>query len=225
LLLGVQTVGLARLFRGKRIEQHFELEVSDAARAALASGAGCILITAHVGNWEAAGAPLQALGLQPLYAVFKAPKNDPLSRWMQRTREAQGARMLPRAGAMKGLPAVLRAGGSVMMLLDQRARKKPVIAPFFGRPAACDRSAGVLLRRLAAPLVFFGCYTTSDPRRFRLALGTVLGPDDLAGLDAEGVAARLNRELESLILERPDQYFWLHDRYKGAPAARAPVTT
>ena len=203
---------------GKPLGDFFEVHVSPEARAVIESREGCVLASAHVGNWEAIGSACQALGIVPVYGIGKAPRNDYLSRHMQRIREACGGRMLPRKGAMKGAPAVIRAGGSVMMLLDHRARHKPVWANLFGRPAGCDRSAGVLLRRIGAPILFFGCYEQASGARFRLDLGTVLRPSDLAGLAPEQIARRINAELEHLILAQPDQFFWLHDRYKDAPA-------
>src|SRR5258708_7641188 len=86
-----------------------------------------------------------------------------LARGAPRLRESRGMRLIPRRGALEFVPAIVRAGGTVALLLDQRARVKPVLAPFFGREAKCDRSASVLVRRLRAPLVFAACYRTAQP--------------------------------------------------------------
>jgi KDO2-lipid IV(A) lauroyltransferase len=95
---------------------------------------------------------------------------------------------------------------------------KPVLAPFFGRTARCDRSAGVLIRRVARPLLFGACYRLPGPSlRFRLELGPVLEPGALRDLSAEALAARINAEFERMIAAQPEQYFWLHDRYRDAP--------
>jgi KDO2-lipid IV(A) lauroyltransferase len=118
---------------------------------------------------------------------------------------------------MKDVQHILEAGGSVAMLLDQRARKRAVVAPFFGRPAACDRSAGVLIKRLKKPVILGACYRSATPWRWRAVIPTVLRPEDTAGASAEEIAARVNAELEALIRRAPDQYFWLHDRFRGAP--------
>ena len=207
---------------GEPLGKHFEVRVSAAAREVIDAGEGFVLATAHIGNWEAIGLAFQALKVSPFYAIGRVMKNEPLSRHLQRTRERTGGIMLARAGAMKGAPKVIRSGGCVMMLLDHRSRKKPVWAPFFGRPAACDRSAGVLLRRLGAPILFAACYDQRGADQpFRLELGTVLRPEDLGGGGPEGIASRVNHELEQLILAEPSQYFWLHDRFKDAPATFA----
>ncbi|HKX46857.1 MAG TPA: hypothetical protein VJP77_09145 [Planctomycetota bacterium] len=116
----------------------------------------------------------------------------------------------------------MAAGCSLALLLDQRARVKPVIASFFGRPACCDRSAGVLLRRLGVPIVFGTAWREREPLSWTLRLGPVLHPEEVRGLAPESVAERVNRELERIILREPEQVFWLHDRYRDAPARLAP---
>jgi KDO2-lipid IV(A) lauroyltransferase len=160
---------------------------------------------------------------RPCYAVGKAPRNDFVAQHVRRLREAQGMRLVPRNGAMQVVPAALRAGCAAGLLLDHRPRQKPVYAPYFGRLAACDRSAGVLLRRVDAPIVFYGCYGLAEVDasahwRFELRFTRLVRPEELHGLEPEAISALVNAELEALVRHRPDQYFWLHDRYRGAPA-------
>jgi KDO2-lipid IV(A) lauroyltransferase len=196
------------------VRAHFEVELCPEARALLARKEGCVLVSAHVGDWECGPAILPWLGFDPLYTISKPPKNRWLSVHAQRVRESRGMRLVPRRGAMEFVPAIVRAGGTVAMLLDQRARVKPVLAPFFGRLAPCDRSASVLLRRLGAPLVFAACYRTDVPFHFRFVVPRVVRPEEMRGKSAEEVAALVNSELEKLILAAPEQYFWLHDRWR-----------
>ncbi|MCY2961647.1 MAG: lysophospholipid acyltransferase family protein [Planctomycetota bacterium] len=182
---------------------------------------GAIFVTGHLGDWEAGSAALAYLGFDPFYAVVKAPKNRPLSAHLQRLREARGLRSLPRRGAMQHASQILRGGGYLGMVLDQRARKRPVLAPFFGRPARCDRSAGVLMKRLRTPVLIGFCYRTA-PWRWRVHVPTVIHPEELVGVDPDAIVARLNREFETAIRAMPDQYMWIHDRYRGTdPAALA----
>lgn len=214
--------GVSGRVLGKRLGDHYDIRMCDAARANLASDKGAFLITAHAGHWEASCPGVMALGFQPAYAIGKAPRNDFVAQHVQRMRESQGMRLIPRKGAMAAVPQAVRAGSYVGMLMDHRPRQKPVYAPFFGRPAGCDRSAGVLLRRVKAPLVFYGCYAApgADPLRdwrFELRFPAVIQPEELKGLGPEEVAARVNQELEGLILHRPREVFWLHDRFKEAP--------
>ncbi len=212
----VETMQMNRLSIDE-LSERIEIVWTEDAKRARDEYGGVILVSAHIGNWEAGVASCPLSGFDPFYGVAKPARNRPFSKLVQRDRERRGVRVLPRRGAMQGAPAVLRAGGSLGLLLDQRARLKPVLAPFFGRPARCDRSAGVLVRRLKAPVVYCVCYRTGEPLRFRWELPEVIWPEELAGASPEQVATRVNEGLERLILKAPDQYFWLHDRYRDTP--------
>ena len=204
---------------GARLGDHYDVETCAGLEELVGSGRGCIVLTAHVGFWEGVGLPMLALGYRMGVAVGKPPNNPYLARYIQRSREAQGAVLLPRDGALAGVSATVRAGGIAVLLLDQRPRAKPVQVEFFGRPAACDRAAAVLVRRVGAPILVTGCYLTPERRRYRLVFQSVIRPEELAGASPRQVIARVNREIEALVLRCPEQYFWLHDRFKGMPPA------
>ncbi len=215
--------GVSKHVMGRRLGDHYDIYMDPAARELLGSGQGVMLITGHVGHWEASCPGVTTVGFRPAYAIGKAPRNDYVAQHIQRMREGQGMRLIPRKGAMQAVPQAIRGGSNVGMLMDHRPRQKPLIAPFFGRPAGCDRSAGVLIRRVKAPLVFYGCYGApgTDPLRdwrFELRFPRVIHPEELSGLGPVEVATRVNRELEALIRYRPNEVFWLHDRFRDAPA-------
>ena len=71
---------------------------------------------------------------------------------------------------------------------------------------------------LRVPVIIGACYTTDVPYRYRMFFHTVLQPDDLKGASPEEIVTRVNAEMERLILRHPEQYFWLHDRFRDAPA-------
>ena len=202
-----------------RVLERFDLEIDPRVRELARAGRGSIMVTAHIGDWEAAATTMPWLGFDPFYAIAKPPRNGPLSAYIQAARERRGIRVLPRRGAMRYAGSVIESGGTLAMLLDQRARQKPVYAPFFGRPARCDRGAGVLIKRLRAPVIFGVCYRTGERWRWKLVLGPVWEPEQLAREAPEEIARRINAELERMILAAPEQYFWLHERYRGAPGA------
>jgi Kdo2-lipid IVA lauroyltransferase/acyltransferase len=214
---------LARRAPDPGMLDRYEFHWTDEVREAFENPGGRILVSGHIGNWEAAMAVLPWLSRDPAYAIAKPARNRPFSKMVQEQRERFGGRLLPRRGAMSTAGMILRAGGSLAMLLDQRARKRPVLAPFFGRPARCDRSAGVLLRRLRAPVVVLATYLGEKPLTWRVEFADVIGPEEVANADPATIAARINRSLEKLILAEPDQYFWLHDRYKDTPREFPPA--
>ena len=77
----------------------------------------------------------------------------------------------------------------------------------------------VLVRRLKRPVVFGACYRTARPFHYRAVIDAVLTPEELSKSSPEAIATAINREMERQIRAAPEQYFWLHDRYRKGPAA------
>jgi KDO2-lipid IV(A) lauroyltransferase len=202
-----------------RVMEHFELDFGPEFEEVLRRGGPVVFLSCHVGDWEALGTLLERYGFFPIHVVAKPPRNRPLSIWIQELREASGHRVLSRYGAMQEAVAAVAQGGSLGLFLDHRATMRPIFAPFFGRPAACERASGVLLRRLKIPVVFTACYRTTRPWHYRIVAHRVLWPEQLGSMAPETIVTTVNTELEKLILAHPEQYYWLHDRFRGAPAA------
>jgi lauroyl/myristoyl acyltransferase len=211
-----------RVVPPERFFEHVETDVSPEVRRMIDERRGGLLLTAHVGAFELAPVMALRLGTQPMYVVSRPPRNGPLSRLAQREREARGYRLLHRHGAAASIPRVVAGGGWVGLMVDQRARLKTVVAPFFGRPAHCERAVAVFARRLGVPVAFGAVYRTERRWRYRAEFRRVLWPQDLARLSLEEITGRINAELERMILAAPEQYFWIHDRYRDAPPADAP---
>ncbi|MSR61277.1 MAG: hypothetical protein EXS08_02350 [Planctomycetes bacterium] len=202
-----------------RVLEHVELVVSPAARAVFDSKRGCLVVGAHLGNWEIGLTALVASGWHPVYGVAKPPRNRSLSRLLQASRERHGVRILSRKGSMAAAPAVLKAGGVIGMILDQRTSGRALLAPFFGRLARCERAPGVLLKRQRVPIVMATCLMAERSLHFRLELGTVLDPAQWGARPVEEIVARINQEFERTIRAHPEQYVWIHDRYRDTPRA------
>lgn len=207
-----------------RILEHFDVEADEELLAELRAGRGGIMVTPHVGDWEAGSAILPHLGMHPMNVVARPPKNRYLSRHLLRVRERRQLTVMPRRGGMKQTGAILESGGWIAMLLDQRPSGKHVVAPFFGRPARCERSAAVLMKRLGVPIYFGTCYLTERPFHYRVVFPRRLTTEELGQLSLAEIVAIVNEEQEKLILRHPEQYFWLHDRYRDAPAQEAGST-
>jgi len=197
--------------------EHYDITYCEGFHEAVDAGRGGIAVTAHIGDWEAGSAIMPHVGLTPSYGVAKPPKNRYLSRHLLRVRERRRLTMVPRKGGMRAVASILEGGGWMGMLLDQRPSGKAVVANFFGRPARSERSAAVLIKRLRLPIIFVACYLTPRPFQYRLVFNRVIPPEELAKLSVEQVVALVNHEMEELIRVQPEQYFWLHDRYRDAP--------
>jgi KDO2-lipid IV(A) lauroyltransferase len=211
--------GVARAVARNGFEAHFETRYAPGVREALAARRGLIVVTPHLGDFEAGALALTHLGFSPVYAVAKPPNNVYLSRVVQRKREQRGFRLLHRYGAMQDAAQILDAGGTLALLLDQRARRRAVIAPFFGRLAHCERGAGVLMRRMKVPVLMSWCEALERPWTYRMHFTRVFDPRQFERSSPEEISTALNRAMEEMILSAPAQYFWLHDRYRKAPPA------
>jgi len=123
---------------------------------------------------------------------------------------------------MAAAPAVLKAGGVIGMILDQRTSRRAHHAPFFGRLARCERAPGVLLKRQRVPIVMAKCLMTGEPLRYRMEVGVVLDPGEWGSRTVEEIVARINQEFERTIRAHPEQYVWIHDRYRDTPRTLEP---
>jgi KDO2-lipid IV(A) lauroyltransferase len=197
--------------------KHYKIKTTPEIEEVLRGASGGFAVSAHIGDWEAAAAIMPHVGMAPSYGVAKPPKNRYLARHLLRSRERKGMTVVPRRGGMRLMPSILKSGGWVVLMLDQRPLGKHIIAPFFGRPTTCERSAAVLFKRMGVPIVFCACYVTEEPFQYELELTRLMRPEELQGMSPEEIVTEVNLELEKLILARPEQYFWLHDRYRDAP--------
>jgi len=222
LRVSVDTERLIRQVPLERMHEHFDVHTSPEARAAIAARRGCLIVTPHLGNWEVPLAILPQLGFHPVYGVAKPPKNRFLSEALQASRERRGARILSRRGAMSAAPAILKAGGTIAMVIDQRTSGRALLVPFFGRLARCERAPAVLLKRQRAPIVISSCLLAERPLHYRLEFGEVLHPDEWAKKEVEEIVLRINQGFERLIRAHPEQYIWIHDRYRHTPLELAP---
>ncbi len=216
--LGQEAMMLLRLSRLGRDEVIAATEVRglEALRQAVESGAGAILVTGHLGNWEIGGASVAARGV-PLDVVAQRQANPHIDRLINQARERLGMTVIRRGGATKASLRSLRKGRAVALVADQDARSRGVFVPFFGRPASTHRGPAVLASRTGAP-VFMGTAVRRADGGYRVTIRPVPMP---VAADAEEQADLLTAELaaalEAAVREEPGQYLWHHRRWKTRP--------
>ncbi len=187
------------------------------ARAARHEGA--VLVTGHYGNWEMLGASLYASGIQLRYLL--PPQTNPGSdAYFDDVRRRLGIEPIKLGLGMRQALRALRGGGAVALLADQDARRIGTHVPFFGRPASTLTGPARLAISCGCPIAV-GFAARSGPGRYRARLLAMLEPR--AGADEEGEVLRLTREINALteqaVRERPDQWYWVHRRWKTPPPA------
>jgi Kdo2-lipid IVA lauroyltransferase/acyltransferase len=182
-----------------------------------ARGKGVIVATAHVGNFELLIDYCLRRGVK-LTAITRRLPGVVTSFWLSR-RAATGLRELPTRGSTSDLLRELRSGGTLAIIIDQNMRpKRAVFAPFFGMLAATTPAPAVLAARTGAPVILAVMVREPDGSH-RLI---VRGPFEISrGESSAAFMARLNGLLEKYIREYPDQWFWVHRRWKTRPPEEA----
>ncbi len=185
---------------------------------ARAQGQGVVVATAHTGNWDlTACAAAQWLAPTPLTVVTKRLSWAALDRYWQRLRADRGVILVDARGAATAVRAALAAGGVVGLLVDQAPERASGVAtlPFLGRPARHDLAPALLAARARVPILVMVGFRCADGRH-RLELVESIAPEDLRGgrLAAERATARIAAALERFVREHPEQWLWLHRRWK-----------
>lgn len=175
-------------------------------------------LTAHLGNWEVAAIGVaQHAGTG--HGIARVAKNPLLNRWILRNRERGGLVIHPRRGGFRDLAAALEKGGVGLQVVDQNQRLRGVFAPFFGEVASCERAAVSLALRHGYPIIVGGALRRGRGFRFDLVSCEPFVPERTGDKQRDLLAAveRVNREIETLIRRAPEQYLWIHDRYRTRP--------
>jgi Kdo2-lipid IVA lauroyltransferase/acyltransferase len=178
------------------------------------AGRGAVIASAHYGNWEFIGAGGVAHGI-PVTFVVQRQRNRRADALLRRTREQLGMRILDRGMAVRRVRAELEANRFVGIMCDQDARRRGIFVPFFGRPASTHKGAAQLALRLGVPFIpLFGRRLPGGRHRM-LVLPPIEPPRNASETDAvRNMMRDFNAVLESVIREEPDQYLWLHRRWK-----------
>jgi Kdo2-lipid IVA lauroyltransferase/acyltransferase len=182
-----------------------------------------LLVTPHFGNWEVAGYVTGVVGIKS-YAIARDLDNPHLDRFLRKFRQKTGQTILSKDGDYDRITGVLKAGGIVATLGDQDAGPKGLFVDFFGRPASTHKAVALLALEHDALLLVTGVPRIGTPMKFAIETEDVIDPRDYADRpDAiKAITERFTQAFERLVRRRPEQYFWLHRRWKHQPPVRKP---
>ena len=207
---------LPRLSR-KNLFDLVEIEGLNVLDAAEAAGRGGIVLSGHIGNWELMGASVAVLGYPVSYVVTRQ-ENELVEHQMDHLRRCAGIEIIKRREAAKGVLKALRENRLVAILSDQDAHEAGAFVPFFGRMASTPRGAAIFALRTGAALIFAESY-----RQGRGKLKIILELIRMDGLPANRDEAvyelvrRFTARLEEAVRRHPEQWFWMHRRWKSKP--------
>ncbi len=203
-------------------------DVAPALREAVADRP-VLLVTGHCGNWEVLGYAVAMLGL-PMHALYRPLDMAPLDRWVRRTRERRGLRLVDKFGAAQKLPSLVASHKLVAFIADQNAGDRGLFVPFFDRLASAYKTIGVLALRYNASVVCGQALRVdrepADTRpghahapRYRVDVVDAIGPDDWKDQPDPlfYITARYRRAIETMVRRAPEQYLWMHRYWKSRP--------
>jgi Kdo2-lipid IVA lauroyltransferase/acyltransferase len=183
--------------------------------ALLRSDRPVLIVTGHFGNWELAGYGLGAMGLRT-YAVARPLDNPYLEAFLRRFRGHTGQTMLAKKN-IDQIHEALSGGGKVAVLADQGAGPRGLHINFFGRPASTHKGVAVLALQHHAALLVVGVRKIGEPMRYQVVVEDIIFPEEYTGSRAQivrQITQRYTVGLERVIRSAPEQYFWLHNRWK-----------
>jgi KDO2-lipid IV(A) lauroyltransferase len=196
------------------------------------SGRPVIVVGGHFGNWEVANTLLGLFGI-PMGIIARNLDNPYLHAYFQRFRESTGHRLFDRDNATEQMLPMLEQRGYIGLLCDQDAgTRRGIFVDFFGKPASTYKSIALVACQTRALICVAGAYRLPDElsptrtggpawSRFELVCEEVIDPLQFDGLDAiQEITQRYTNALERLIRRAPEQYFWVHRRWKTPAGAR-----
>jgi KDO2-lipid IV(A) lauroyltransferase len=185
----------------------------------LLSGKPLFLVTGHFGNWELGSYVLGLLGV-PTYAIARPLDNPFVDEYLRKYRERTGQKILAKKGDFDKMQEILASGGVLATVADQDAGQRGQFVEFFGRPASTHRAIALLSLEYKVPLLVTGVRKEETGKfRYRVLVGDVIWPEEHANDrdPVQSITQRFSLALERIIRTAPEQYFWLHRRWKHQP--------
>jgi Kdo2-lipid IVA lauroyltransferase/acyltransferase len=187
----------------------------------LLKGGPLIMLTGHFGNWEMAGYLFGVFGFPP-NSVARPLDNPYLDRFLRTFRKRTGQKMIPKTGGYDQMLDVLRSGGVLSFLADQDAGQNGLYVEFFGRPASTHKAIALLALAHNAPVIVGYARRIGPGFRYEVGCSEIIEPSEWTGTadDVRLLTQRYTSALETIIRRDPDQYLWLHRRWKHQPKKR-----
>ena len=183
----------------------------DPVHRQLRAGRPVVLILSHLGNWEVISQVLPKLiGYVRNSTIYQQLSNRFIDEHVRKVRGRAGVEMFDRKEGFQKAIELLRGGGAIGILSDQHAGDQGLWTPFFGRLASTTPLPALLAKRTGAALIGIAVYT-SGTARWRMV---VTEPVETRDQSVESLTAQANEIIERQIRQAPEDWFWVHNRWK-----------
>lgn len=222
-LLLIEIALLPRKLTVEKWRSYGRLVHGDRILDGLLTDRALLIVTAHFGNWELAGFALGRLGFRT-YAIARVLDNPYLEGFLKKFRQATGQTIIAKKDDFDRLSTVLQAGGKVATLGDQDAGPRGVFVEFLGRPASAHKAVALMAMQFDAKMIVIGVPRTREQAERGLSYHEIVCEDSIDPRDyadrpdaVQAITQRYHDALARLIRRHPEQYFWLHRRWKSQP--------
>ena len=197
----------------RSLSKELEILLQKARKIHEESG-GCIFVSPHLGNWEYLPHVSSVLGI-PLVVVARPFSNAYLERLIYSTRADSGQVILPKKNILFMLQKTLRQGKSIGLLPDQSTHQG-ISVNFFGRKASTTPGPALLSIMYKRPIVVVACCRKKNGADFEGVVSDPIWPgsDESEKREIFRLTEAMNKKMEDIIRQYPEQYFWIHDRWK-----------
>ncbi len=207
-------VALAWWSSAARLKKLAQVEGSEHVREALGRGRGVIFLTAHFTPLEIGGRILS--GIFPINVLYRPTKNEAIA-YMQSQRRCRNGGRAIRRDDIRSMVGALKNNECVWFAPDQSYRKKGAeMVPLFGIPAATNTATSRIARMSGAAVLPYFVERLPGSGGYRLVIRPAL--EDFPSGSTFDDAARFHRLIETQVRSVPDQYLWIHRRFKGLSA-------
>jgi Kdo2-lipid IVA lauroyltransferase/acyltransferase len=188
----------------------------------LMTGGPMIMLSGHFGNLEMAGYLFGVFGFPP-NSVARTLDNPYLDEYLRRFRERTGQKMISKTEGYEQMLEVLRNGGILSFLADQDAGQRGLFVDFFGRPASTHKAIALLAIEHNAPVVVGYARRIGPGFRYEVGCDAIIEPSEWTGGadDVRLLTQRYTTALENIVRRSPEQYLWLHRRWKHQPKPKS----
>ncbi len=182
---------------------------------------GCIFVTPHLGNWEVLPHVSAYVGI-PLAVIARPLDNEYLEKLIYADRTSTGQILIPRKNALSSLQQTLRSGNSIGILPDQ-STMKGIVIDFFGRPATTTPVPALLSIKYNRPIVVVACCRKNGLNQYEGFVSDPISPGNYENKKEEifRISKEMNLQMENIIRSYPEQYLWMHNRWKTYKGKRA----
>lgn len=195
---------------------------------ALRLGRGLLFISGHIGNWELAGRVIASRGI-PISVVIKRIHNGLVNNHINKIREANGIKIIYKKRALRPTLTAFKNNEAVVTLIDQDARKDGYKLNFLGKEGSLHTAFVRLAMKYDTPIVF-GAALVNNDGSYNFIFDKPVIPSEFTVNDTDttpetsakeiAIAKHFHNRLEYYVKQYPEQWFWMHNRWKGIKKAK-----